>query len=121
VRAFVVEEQMLEAERAAAELVWKIAGAAVPVVVNPALQSPERMARAVKSALDRQQRERASAQQAERAALAERLASPLTGILLNCGLALGDETLPKSSRAKIARVQKLAEEMRAALDESKAR
>ena len=110
--AFVVDQRLLDAEAATAELVWKYAGAALPVVVNPAIQSEARIVSEVKGALERRERERKIARDLERAAMAAELAGPLTGLLVNLAIVLEDKKLARTTRIRLERVQRIAERMR---------
>ncbi|MEO8727015.1 MAG: hypothetical protein ABI383_12945 [Acidobacteriaceae bacterium] len=110
--AFVVDPRLLEADAATADLVWRYAGAALPVIVDPGVQSPRQIACALMSAMERRERDRSHAREAERLALSAALADPLTGLLVNVAVVLEDKKLARVTRIRLERVQRIAESMR---------
>ena len=110
--AFVVDPQMLEADASTADLLWRYAGAALPVIVNPALESPQQILGTLLSAMERREQDRSHAREAERLALSAALADPLTGLLVNVAVVLEDKKLARVTRIRLERVQRIAEGMR---------
>ncbi len=113
--AFVMDQRLLESDPAAAALVWKYAGVALPVIINPAIQSAERIARETRAALERRERDRKTAHKAERAAIATEMSGPLTALLLNLTIALEDKRLGRTTRIRLDRALRISEELQRAL------
>ncbi|HTJ29492.1 MAG TPA: hypothetical protein VL346_03280, partial [Acidobacteriaceae bacterium] len=67
--ALVVDEGVLDADPGGGEQIWESVGLAIPVQVNFALAGVQRVAREVRLALQRRERERALAHEAAAAAI----------------------------------------------------
>ncbi len=107
----VVDETMTRCDPAAADAVWEQAGLAIPLQINFALCSAERMAREIRAALQRRRREQALAHRAAAAALESGLMSTVSGLLLHAQLALKGE-VPAAVAARLRVVAELAGDLR---------
>jgi len=92
--ALVVDEGIIDVDSAGAELIWEHAGVAIPLQLNFALSGAQRLAREIRMALNRGERERALAREAAAAAIDSELKSTVAGLLLHSQLALADRKIP---------------------------
>ncbi|HZQ91224.1 MAG TPA: hypothetical protein VFA60_05475 [Terriglobales bacterium] len=114
--AVVMDQQMLDREGPGVETLFRYTKTAVPVLVNMAISSADRVLREVRSALQRRDREQAAALDAAARTLRTELKGDITGILLSSQLALNDPALPATAQARLRSVCMLAEKMRARLE-----
>jgi hypothetical protein len=110
--ALVVDEGIVDADPAGAEQIWEHAGLAIPVQVNFAIAGAQRLAREIRLALNRRDRERALAHEAAAAAIETELKSTVAGLLLHSQLALQDLDVPTQLREKLRVVADLASNLR---------
>ena len=110
--AVVVDEGMIDSDASGAELVWEHAGLAIPVQVNFALSGAQRLAREIRMALNRRERERSLAREAAAAAMDSELKSTVAGLLLHSQLALLDREVPLPIKEKLRVVADLAGSLR---------
>jgi hypothetical protein len=110
--ALVVDEGMLDADPAGGEQIWEHAGLAIPVQLNFALAGAQRVAREIRLALQRRDRERALAHEAAAAAIGTELKSTVAGLLLHSQLALQDREVPAPLKEKLRVVADLAGNLR---------
>ena len=110
-----VDQVLLEASPASAEMLWKQSGAALTVVANFAISGAERLGREVRLALARRQREKVLAVREAQALLRSELNSAVTGILLSSEIALNQPAVPPAIASKLRSVYELAQQMRARL------
>jgi len=110
------DQSLLEADFRALDTLLNHCGTAIPVYVNLALHSSERIVREVQVALRRAQDERAVAERVAGKILRNELRSEVTGILLNSELALRNGALSPEIADKIKSVRELAEKMRSRLE-----
>jgi hypothetical protein len=110
--AIVVDEGIIDSDPAGAELIWQHAGLAIPVQVNFALSGAQRLAREIRMALSRRERERALAHEAAAAAIETELKSTVAGLLLHSQLALQDREIPAPLAEKLRLVADLAGSLR---------
>jgi len=113
--AVVIDQAVLEAEPDRVDALLNLAGNAIPVFVNLGITGIDRLVRDVRSALDRQQRERALAARAAQAALRSELNGAVSGILLSSELALSVPALPPAAESKLRSVHELALQLRSRL------
>ena len=106
---------LLDSNPKAADLLWRNTGVAVPVEVNFALSSAERIARDVRAAVERREKEQLLAARAAEAILRSELTGTVSGILLNSEIALSQPQLPASVQDRIRSVHELAEQLRSRL------
>jgi hypothetical protein len=116
--ALVFDEGAIDSDPAGAEQIWELAGLAIPVQVNFALSGVERLAREIRMALTRRDRERALAHEAAAAAIQTELKSTVAGLLLHSQLALQDREIPAPVAEKLRMVADLAGSLRQQLSPS---
>ncbi len=108
----VIDQNLMEPDPLALENMLQEAVGAIPVYVNFAVNSAERLVREVRIAARRAQYERQAALCAAAQTLRNELRNAVTGILLSTDLALAEKGLPEPATVKIKVVRDLAEEMR---------
>ena len=106
--ALVVDEGIVDTDSTGAELIWEHAGLAIPLQINFALSGAQRLAREIRMALNRGERERALAREAAAAAMESELKSTVAGLLLHSQLALADRAIPQPIADKLRLVADLA-------------
>ncbi len=114
----VVDDSMADADPAGADPLWEAIGMALPVTVNFALSGTERVAREMRAALHRRQREQELARRAAATALETELKSTVAGLLLHSQLALATDPLPEPIAGKLRMVADLAGSLRDQLSAS---
>ncbi len=110
--AVVVDEGIVDIDPAGTDSIWEQAGLAIPVQVNFALSGAQRLAREIRMALNRRERERALAHEAAAAAIENELKSTVAGLLLHSQLALQDREIPAPLAEKLRLVADLAGNLR---------
>jgi hypothetical protein len=116
--AIVVDEAIIDLDQAGSELIWDNAGLAIPIQANFALSGVERLAREIRMALYRRDRERALAHSAAAAAIETELKSTVAGLLLHSQIALADREIPAPLAEKLRVVADLAGSLRQQLSPS---
>jgi hypothetical protein len=111
-----IDQPLLETDFRALDTLLNRCGTAMPVYVNLALHSGERIVRELQVALRRSQEEKVVAERAAGRILRNELRSEVTGILLNSELALQQRDLAPELAAKLNSVRELAEKMRSRLE-----
>jgi len=114
--ALVLDQVLLEADPAAADVVLNDADTAIPVFVNLAITSSERLLADVRAALRRREKERVQATREAESLLRSQLSEALTGILLSSQLALAVPALPAAAQARMRSVYQLAMAIRHRLE-----
>lgn len=104
----VLDESLVEADPAGAEVLWQQAGLAVPIQVNLGISGCNRILREVRAALQRRERELALALRAATRLMESEMNTTLTGLLLQTQLALAEPALPANIAAKLQQVVQLA-------------
>jgi len=110
--ALVVDEGIVDTDSTGAELIWEHAGLAIPLQINFALSGAQRLAREIRMALNRGERERALARESAAAAMESELKSTVAGLLLHSQLALADRAIPQPIADKLRLVADLAGALR---------
>jgi hypothetical protein len=110
--ALVVDEAIVDTDVAGSEAIWENAGLAIPVQVNFALSGTQRLAREIRLALNRRERELALAREAAAAAFDSELKTTVAGLLLHSQLALADREIPAPLAEKLRVVADLAGNLR---------
>lgn len=110
--AIVVDENIVDSDPAGSDVIWEHAGLAIPVQVSFALSGAERLAREIRMALNRRERERTLAHEAAAAAIETELKSTVAGLLLHSQLALQDREMSPPLAEKIKLVADLAGNLR---------
>lgn len=116
----VVDDAIAESDTAGADLLWRHAGLAVPLQINFAISSVPRIAREVRSAIDRREQEQMLAMRAAASVLQSELKSTVAGLLLQSELALAEPSVPVSVTAKLRTVVELAGNLRQQLERAQA-
>jgi hypothetical protein len=116
--AVVIDQFLLDTEPDECDLMLRHLGSAVPIYVNCAISGAERIAREVRSALSRRQREEQAARRSAEQAIWSELNESVTAMLLSCDLALATHGLGAQAAEKIRVVRDLAAEIRSRLDSS---
>lgn len=111
-----IDQSLLESDFRALDTLLNRCATAMPVHVNLALHSSERIVREVQVALRRGDEERVVAERVAGKLLRNELCTEVTGILLNSELALRQRGLPPEIAKKINSVRELAEKMRSRLE-----
>ena len=119
--AVVIDQFLLETEPDECDLMLRHLGSAVPIYVNCAISGAERIAREVRSALSRRQREEQTARRSAEQAMWSELNESVTAMLLSCDLALAIPGMSAPAAEKIRAVQDLAVQIRSRLEASQAR
>jgi len=114
--ALVIDQNLMEADPAATDVVLKEAQTAIPVIINLAICGVERVVRDVRSALQRRQEEHLRAARQAEAALRSQLTEALTGILLSSQLAMEVPAVPAAAQARLRSVYQLAMSIRQRLE-----
>jgi hypothetical protein len=112
----VMDEGLLDAEPVTAQEFLDSMETAVPVFINFAISSMDRIVREARMALHRHQREQFQAMQAAESMLRGEVKDTVTGILLSSQLALETPDIPKTAQAKVQDIYELALALRARLD-----
>ena len=110
-----VDQSLLECDLRALDTLLNHCGIALPLYVNLALHSVERVVREVQVGLRRADRERSLAMRSAERVLPNQLRGELTGILLNSDLALRQTSISPDVAEKVRSVRDLAEKMRSQL------
>jgi CheY-like chemotaxis protein len=111
-----IDQSLLESDFRALDTLLNRCGIAVPLYVNLALHSNERVAREVQVALRRAEKEKLMATRTAEQLLRNQLRSQVTGILLNSELALRQKSISPDVAEKVRSVRELAEKMRSQLE-----
>jgi len=112
----IVDDSIAEGDARGAEMLWRYTGLAVPLQVNFALSGSARLARDVRAALMRREREQALAMRAAACTIESQLKSTMTGLLLQSQLALAEPALSASVATKLRMVIELAGNLRQQLE-----
>lgn len=108
----VLDESLVEADPAGAEVLWQQAGLAVPIQVNLGISGCNRVLREVRAALQRREREMSLAMRAAARIMEGEMKTTLTGLLLHTQLALEEPSLTPETVVKLRRVVDLASTLR---------
>jgi hypothetical protein len=111
-----VDQSMLESDFRALDTLLNHCGIAMPLYINLALHSTERVVREVQVALRRAEKEKLMAMRSAERVLRNQLRSEVTGILLNSEMALRQKSIPPDVAEKVRSVRELAEKIRSQLE-----
>lgn len=114
--AVLIDQAFLETEPVESDMVLQHIGIAVPVHVNFAINNMDRVARELRAALQRHQKEVQRVRREVQHALRNELKGTVTALLLSCELALQVPELPSEAEGKMGSVHRLAQEMRLKLE-----
>jgi hypothetical protein len=107
----VVDELLFDAELDEGLTLIKHLGSAVPIYINFALCSQERLVRDVHLALERRKRDITQAKREAQDALRHDLRETVTALLLSCEMAFRDAELPASVANRMQTVEALARDV----------
>jgi hypothetical protein len=119
--AVILDQYLLETEPDETETMMQHLGTAIPVQVNLAISSVERLVREVRAAVQRRKREEVAARQAAISTLHSELNGTVTALLLSCELALETPGLPSAAVEKMESAHALVKELRAQLQPAASR
>ncbi len=111
-RVVVLDQYLVEAEAVEFDSIVEHFGIAIPVQVNLAISGMERLVREVLSAVQRRQREEASARRAAIGKLQSELNGMVTALLLSTELAMETPDLPEAGVEKLHSIHELVKELR---------
>ncbi len=114
--AVVLDESFNHVDTGGVSQLLNHAGAAMPIYVNLALHGTERVTREVQNGMLRFVREKLAAMRTAESVLRNLLRGEVTGILLNCELALRTPSVAEGMAEKIQVIHELAENMRLKLE-----
>ena len=111
----VLDQYLLETEPDQTGTLMEHLGSAIPVHVNLAVSSMERLVREVRAAVQRRLREQTIAGKAARETLHNELNNTVTALLLECELAIATPDLSATAAAKLRTAHELIGKLRTQL------
>lgn len=108
----VLDQALLDSEPEESEVLTQHTGTGIPLCVNFAISGVPRVAREIRSALQRRKRETVAAKEAATQSLRNELKGNVTAMLLSCEMALQVPELPQAAATRLKSVYELAQEMR---------
>ena len=114
--AVIVDDALAESDPRGAEVLWKMAGLAIPMQVNFALTGSTRLVRDLRAALARREQEQGAAQRAALRAIESELRSTVSGLLLHAQLALGESPPSPQLEQRLRLMAELAGTLKQKLD-----
>ena len=114
--AVIVEDSLAEGDPRGAEVLWKMAGLAIPIQVNFALTGSARLVRDLRAALARREQEQGAAQRAALRAVEAELRNSISGLLLHTQLALRESGPSPRLEQRLRLMTELAGNLKQRLD-----
>jgi signal transduction histidine kinase len=114
--ALIVEDSLAEGDPRGAEVLWKMAGLAIPMQVNFALTGSARLIRDLRAALARREQEQGAAQRAALRAVESELRNTVSGLLLHTQLALRESLPSPQLEQRLRLMAELAGNLKQRLD-----
>jgi hypothetical protein len=114
--ALIVDDALAEGDPRGAELLWKMAGLAIPMQVNFALTGPTRLVRDLRAALMRREQEQDAAQRAAVRAVETELRNTVSGLVLHTQLALRESPPNPQLEQRLRLMAELAGSLKQRLD-----
>jgi hypothetical protein len=114
--AVLIDQAFMETEPVESDLVLEHIGTAVPVHVNFAINGMDRVARELRAALRRHEKQVLRARQEVKQTLRNELKSTITALLLSCEMALQISDLQSGAESRMRTVHELAQEIRLKLE-----
>jgi hypothetical protein len=114
--AVLIDQAFMETEPVESDMVLEHIGTAVPVHVNFAINGMDRVARELRAALRRHEKQVLLARQEVKQTLRNELKSTITALLLSCEMALQIPDLQSGAESRMRTVHELAQEMRLKLE-----
>lgn len=118
--AVVLDHWLCEASPAAADFMLQHIGSSVPIVVNFAISSMDRVVRTVRMSLQQHKREMELARQHACMNLKSELKDDLTELFLSCGIGLQDPGLTTQAAEQIRRIETIGKHIQQRLAEEQA-
>jgi hypothetical protein len=114
--ALIVEDALAEGDPRGAEVLWKMAGLAIPMQVNFALTGSARLVRDLRAALARREQEQGAAERAALRRLESELRNTISGLLLHTQLALRESPPSPQLEQRLRLMAELAGNLKQRLD-----
>jgi CheY-like chemotaxis protein len=114
--AVVVDDSLAEGDPRGAEVLWKMAGLAIPMQVNFALTGSARLVRDLRAALARREQEQGAAHRAALRAVESELRNTISGLLLHTQLALREGGPSPQLEQRLRLMAELAGNLKQRLD-----
>jgi hypothetical protein len=114
--AVLIDQAFMETEPVESDMVLEHIGTAVPVHVNFAINGMDRVARELRAALRRHEKQVLLVRQEVKQTLRNELKSTITALLLSCEMALQVPDLQSGAESRMRTVHELAQEMRLKLE-----
>lgn len=114
--AVLIDQALFETEPVESDMVLEHIGKAVPVHVNFATNNMDRVARELRAALQRRQKEVQSVRQEVQQTLRNELKGTITALLLSCEMAFQVPNLQSEAVSRMRIIHELAQEMRRKLE-----
>jgi signal transduction histidine kinase len=114
--ALIVDDALAEGDPRGAEVLWKMAGLAIPMQVNFALTGSARLVRDLRAALARREQEQGAAQRAALRAVESELRNSISGLLLHTQLALRESPPSPQLEQRLRLMAELAGNLKQRLD-----
>jgi signal transduction histidine kinase len=114
--AVIVDDALAEGDPRGADVLWKMAGLAIPMQVNFALTGSTRLVRDLRAALARREQEQDAAQRAALEAVESQLRNTVSGLLLHAQLALRDTASSPQLEQRLRLMAELAGNLKQRLD-----
>jgi hypothetical protein len=114
--AVIVEDSLAEGDPRSAELLWKMAGLAIPMQVNFALTGSTRLVRDLRAALARRDQERGAAERAALENVQNELRNTVSGLVLQTQLALQESAHSPQLEQRLRLMAELAGSLKQRLE-----
>jgi signal transduction histidine kinase len=114
--AVIVDDSLAEGDPRGAEVLWKMAGLAIPMQVNFALTGSARLVRDLRAALSRREQEQGAAHRAALRAVESELRNSISGLLLHTQLALREGGPSPQLEQRLRLMAELAGSLKQRLD-----
>jgi hypothetical protein len=114
--AVLIDQAFMETEPVESDMVLEHIGTAVPVHVNFAINGMDRVARELRAALRRHEKQVLLVRQEVKQTLRNELKSTITALLLSCEMALQVPDLQSGAESRMRTVHELAQQMRLKLE-----
>ena len=114
--AVIVDDALAEGDPRGAEVLWKMAGLAIPMQVNFALTGSTRLVRDLRAALARREQEQGAAERAALRAVESELRNAISGLVLQTQLALRETPSSPQLEQRLRVMAELAGNLKQRLD-----
>lgn len=114
--AVIVDDALAEGDPRGAEVLWKMAGLAIPMQVNFALTGSTRLVRDLRAALARREQEQGAAERAALRAVESELRNAISGLVLHTQLALRETPSSPQLEQRLRVMAELAGSLKQRLD-----